>query len=82
MSDEIGRELTVDELRPPQVVVIAPPGHGDLRITMWVRTVTDKHVVCFSGELNWAVMSFRKPDGSMVDDQGRTVRIFEYRGEV
>jgi hypothetical protein len=53
-----------------------------MRITMWVREVTDKHVVCFSGELNWTVMSFRKPDGSMVDDQGRTVRIFEYRGEV
>jgi hypothetical protein len=81
-QSEIGRELKVEDLKPPQVIVIAPPGGGNLRVTMWVTEVTPDLVFCESGELNWTAISFRKPDGTMVDDRGRTVRMFEYLGQV
>ena len=77
---EIGRELTVAELKPRHVVVIAPPGR-DITITMWVRAIDPTTVIFHSGVMNWTVINFIK-DGKLVDDRGRQIRVFEYLGEV
>lgn len=79
-NSEIGRELSVGELTPGQVVVIAPPGRTE-RITIWVESVDPEMVVFFAGELNIRVINFIK-DGQIFDDRGRVVRVFEYLGEV
>lgn len=77
---EVGRELKVADLKPEAIVVIAPPGRDDLLITMWVAEVRDNLVVFRSGELNWHVINLVLGDGTIVDDQGRPVRVFEYLG--
>lgn len=81
MTDEIGRPLRADELRPRQVVVIAPPDRPGVFMTMWVEEVRDNLVVFFAGEMNWHVVNLVRDNGEIVDDQGRTVRVFEYLGE-
>lgn len=80
MSDEIGRQLRLDELQPKRIVVIAHPGRPGAFMTMWVEEVADDHVVFFSGVMNWHVMIFVR-DGELFDDQDRVVRVFEYLGE-
>lgn len=79
-NSEIGREFSVGELTPGQVVVIAPPGRRE-RITIWVESVDPEMVVFFAGALNIHVINFIK-DGQIFDERGRVVRVFEYLGEV
>jgi hypothetical protein len=79
--EEVGRELKADDLKERQVVVIAPPGYN-LICTMWVEHIDAQIVVFWSNILRWHVINFRKPDGTIVDDQNRPVKVFEYLGEV
>jgi hypothetical protein len=79
-QEEIGRELTVAELKPHQVVVIAPPGRN-VTITMWVRAIDQNTVIFYSGVMQWTVINFIK-DGKIVDDSGRQVHVFEYLGKI
>lgn len=79
--NEIGRELKVSELKPGTVVVIQPPGRKSC-VTMWVQAVDAKHVMFYAGEMHWHVLNFVQPDGTIVDDQQRPVRVFEYLGEI
>lgn len=78
---EIGRELTAAELKLKQVVVIKLPGRN-LDITMWVEYIAPELVMFYSGEMNWHVVNFRLPDGSLIDDRGRKVHVHEYLGEI
>lgn len=80
-GSEVGRELGVADLKPEQVVVIAPPGRDDVLLTMWVQAVDATAVVFFSGAMNWSVINSIK-DGRLVDGRGRAVKVFEYLGEV
>jgi hypothetical protein len=82
MSDdpEIGRQLAVTDLVLNTVVVIAPPGR-DLFFTMWVRVIDNQSVTFYSGELRRHVINFIK-DGTLFDDKGREVKVFEYLGKV
>lgn len=79
-DDEVGRELTVAELKPHQVVVIAPPGRKFL-ITMWIRFINATNVVFYSDVIKLHVVNYIR-NGQIVDDRGRVVRVFEYLGEV
>lgn len=79
MNNEIGRELAPAELEVRQIVVVAPPGH-DIGLTMWVEAIDADNVVFYSGMARWRVINFIK-DGKIVDDQDRTVRVFQYLGE-
>jgi hypothetical protein len=79
-TTEIGRELQVADLKPRQIVVIAPPGRDDVRMTMWVEAVGAETVTFFSGAMKWHVINFIR-DGGLVDDQDRPVRVFEYLGQ-
>lgn len=78
---EVGRELSADELEPMQVVVIQLPNRN-LDVTVWVKHVEDTLVVFYAGEINLHFLGFRLLDGSMVDDRGRLLHVFEYLGEV
>lgn len=80
-ENEIGRELKASELTPRTVVVIVTPGRG-VMMTMWVLSLSEKLVEFYSGELKWTVLNFIEPDGSIRDDQGRVVHVYEYLGEV
>ena len=80
-KDEIGRPLRADELKPKQIVAIAPPGHPGMLLTMWVEEVRDNLVVFFAGEINVHVINIIRQDGELVDDADRVVRVFEYLGE-
>jgi hypothetical protein len=77
---EIGRELTIAELKPRQVVVIGPPDK-DVAVTMWVEAIDQDTVIFYAGVMRWTVINFIK-DGKIVDDRGRQVRVFEYLGKI
>lgn len=79
-NPEIGRELTISDLKPETVVVIKPPGKN-VSITMWIEAVGPNTVTFFSGTLGWHVINFIR-DGQIFDDQNRVVQVFEYLGEV
>lgn len=81
MSDEIGRELTPAELQRKTVVCIAPPGHPDKIVTMWVIDIAERHVLFYSGVQRLAVICSIRDD-LLYDDQDRLVRVFAYLGEV
>lgn len=83
-NPEIGRKLRPADLKPRQIVAIVPPGRG-VTITMWVTHVDRRHVAFTAyghpaGQV-WTVVNFIRDDGIIVDDQGRQVWVFEYRGE-
>ena len=80
-SEEIGRELKASELKPGTVVIVKPPGNKPL-ITVWVRNIDPCVVEFYAGEMRWHILNFIMEDGSIKDDQGRIVRVFEYLGEV
>jgi hypothetical protein len=80
-DQEVGRELKAEELRPKTVVVIKPP-RRNVYLSMWVAAIDAETVLFHSGEMNWTVINFRQPDGSIVDDKGGIVRMFEYMGKV
>lgn len=79
--NEIGRELQVSELKPAMVVVVKPP-EKDIFITVWVRALDAKTVEFYAGEMLWHILNFIMPDGSLVDDKGRVVHVYEYLGEI
>jgi hypothetical protein len=80
-EQEIGRELKASELKPDMIVIIAPPGNSNVMVTMWVSEVDAKVVDFYAGEMRWHVLNFIQPDGSITDDQGRLVRVYEYLGQ-
>ena len=79
-DNEVGRALSITDLKPGQVVVIAPP-QRDILITMWVEFVDETSVSFYSGQFKWHVVNTIK-DGRIVDDQDRVVKVFEYLGAV
>lgn len=85
MSDdadsEIGRELLWTDLKTGTIVVIHPPGHGDVAFTMWVRAINEDKVGFYSTVKAWLVVNFRGPDDTIVDDLKRKVAVYEYLGE-
>jgi hypothetical protein len=77
-NDEIGRELTVAELQPNQLVVIRPPGRR-FYITAWVEAIDPKTVTFYLGDLKLYIVNLIV-DNRIIDDQSRQVHIFEYLG--
>lgn len=80
-KDEIGRPLRADELTARQIVVVQPPDAGGMFFTMHVVEVRDNLVVFYSGILRMHVINLVRPNGELIDDRGRVVRVFEYLGE-
>ena len=79
--NEIGRELKASELKVRTVVVVKPPGNKPY-ITVWVYEVSPKWVEFRAGELHWHILNFIMEDGTIVDNRGREVHVYEYLGEI
>ena len=77
MSSEIGRELKVSELHPPQVVVLKKLGRP--LATVWVRSVDEHFVEFYAGEVQMTFMASRDGDGIRDDDM--PIKIYEYLGK-
>jgi hypothetical protein len=87
VTELIGRQLKADELRAKlaQLVVIAPPDHEGVYMTMWVEEVRDNLVVFaaygLSDGASWHVINLVSNDGKLVDDRGREVKVYDYLGD-
>ena len=83
LEEEVGRELTADDLKPRTVVWVLAPGKIDY-YSAWVIEIDPAYVLFFLGQMRLHVICRRRPgDASIiVDDQDRVVRVFEYLGEV
>jgi hypothetical protein len=80
-SEEMGRELRADELVVATVVVIAREDRP-VAVTTWVREIGDDFVVFYHGEVKTAFIVMRNPDGTLSDDTGQRIHVWEYLGEV
>jgi hypothetical protein len=80
-TNEVGRELKASELNPGTVVIVAPSCHPGAMLTVWVKAVDSKLVVFYAGELNLHIINFVQPDGSIQDDHGTVIRVYEYLGQ-
>jgi hypothetical protein len=78
---EIGRELLVSDLRPP-LVVVTGKDKSPLRVTMWVAELTPTFALMIAGEVGFTLMLTINPDGTLQDNTGEQVHIWEYLGEV
>lgn len=82
-SEEMGRELKAHELREKTVVVVRREDRA-LAATLWVEAINEAAVVFFAGA-TWPRVHFmasRLPNGSLIDDTGKRVLVYEYLGEV
>ncbi len=82
-KSEIGRQLRADELREMTVVCLRREDR-DITATWWVESINSRAVVFLAGA-TWPrihFMAFRQADGTLVDDTGKLMLVFEYLGEV
>jgi hypothetical protein len=81
-NPEVGRELKAFDLRERTVVVVLPPNQRII-FTVWVTFASTECVEFLAADLDprWTVINFVQADGSLHDDQGRLVRVFEYLGK-
>ena len=81
MTNEIGRELKVSELKPRTVVVLEKSGHPTMA-TMWVATIQSHFVIFTSGVLRGDFMAQRVGPGldEITDDTGKAMRILRVPG--
>lgn len=77
---EIGRELRVDELKPKMIVVLVKAGRP--AITIWVANIGQDFVAFYAGEIKTTLIAYLREDGTLADDSGIQLRVFEYLGEV
>lgn len=77
--NEVGRELRIDELKPRMIVVMCKEGRPC--ITIWVLRVGMDYATFYAGEINLVLIARLREDGTLADDSGLRVRVFEYLGE-
>ena len=78
--NEVGRELRIDELKRETVVVLVKAGRP--AITIWVATVGQDFVAFYAGEISTMLIAYLREDGTLADDSGIRMRVFEYLGEI
>ncbi|HEV8189496.1 MAG TPA: hypothetical protein VGP83_17205 [Pyrinomonadaceae bacterium] len=81
--NEVGRALAPRELIERTVVCVAREDRPSF-MTLWVEQVTKDHIVFQAGAarpvIHFIVM--RRPDDTLVDDEGKRILVHEYLGEV
>lgn len=82
-ESEIGRELKAAELVENTVVVVIPPPYHTA-LTVWVVRVSfaDGIAVFRAGEHHTTILNRVDDAGRIFDGQGRTIHVFEYKGEI
>ena len=78
---EMGRELLAHELVEKTVVVVGREDRPHC-ITAWVKLVDDEVVVFLADEIKVVLITMRRPDGTMTDDTGKRILVWEYLGTV
>lgn len=78
---EMGRELLAGELATKTVVVVGREDRPH-RITVWVGEVGEDFVAFYAGEIRVALVAFRRDDGTLIDDTGLRIHVWEYLGTV
>lgn len=73
---ECGRELKADELEPRTVVVIGPEDRD--MMTVWVLNVYPRYVEFRAGDAGVDIRFFRQPDGTLRDDSGKQIHVYEW----
>jgi hypothetical protein len=81
-QNEIGRELLGEELILKTIVCIRRDDRK-IAMTMWVSIIERNVVVFLAGAPKPSVhfMTFRRPDGTLVDDTGKQVHVYQYLGK-
>ena len=81
-NPEMGRELLAHELVEKTVVLVGREDRPHYAITAWVQLV-DAEIVLFSAnEVHMVLITVRRPDGTLVDDTGKRILVWEYLGVV
>jgi hypothetical protein len=79
-TNEIGRELQIDELHRASIIVLRKD-HQPFGVTMWVAIVGQDFVAFYSGSLNVTFIGHIREDGTLGDEKGERIRVYEYLGE-
>jgi hypothetical protein len=84
MQEEVGRELRADELKERTIVWLCREEHRYDMATMWVRNVNSAAITFLVAALKPPItlVLFRLPDGTLIDDSGKRMFVYEYLGEV
>lgn len=81
-KSEIGKELSVSELKPRTVVVLMKPGRP--AATMWVIEILPRWVHFRAGEVGVEFIARRTGEGlqQITDEDGLRMEVHEFLGEV
>jgi hypothetical protein len=83
VENEQGREFMAHELMLLcGFVVIITREDRPYAYSAWVTQVTPEFVVFRAGEIPTYFMAMRHEDGTLTDDTGQRVRVYEYLGEI
>jgi hypothetical protein len=80
-NPEMGRELLAHELTVKTVVVVGREDRPHC-FTVWVRELGEDFVAFSCGEIRTTLITFRREDGTLVDDTGQRIHVWEYLGTV
>jgi hypothetical protein len=80
-NPEMGRELLASELVVKTVVIVGREDRPHC-FTVWVWKVDELFVAFRAGEIGNVFIAFRRDDGTLMDDTGQRIRVWEYLGEV
>ena len=82
MNEEIGRELKAHELVAQTVIVLNAEHRPEIFLTAWVEAITPNAVSFFAGLTKIHFIAGIQSDGTLKDDDGRAIKVFEYLGEI
>lgn len=77
---EVGRELRVSDLRERMIVILSRPD-SDVAVTVWVKSLGEGMVAFYAGVTRALFVAAVSADGTITDNTGRQVMMFEYLGE-
>lgn len=81
LNPEMGRELLVSDLVVKTVVVVGREDRPHF-ITVWVGEIAEDFVTFYAGEIHTALIAVRREDGTLADDTGKRIHVWEYLGAV
>jgi len=83
MRSEIGRKLLAHDLKTETVVWLKRP-NGSHIATMWVATLGPSWVefIANPGNTTYHLLLQMHKDGTLADDTGGEIEVYEYLGEI
>lgn len=82
-ESEIGRELLAPDLASRLKTVVMLQGEGaSFYASVWLLGVSETLARFYAGEMRMTLLLFIQPDGTLRDDSGRQIHVFEFLGKV